>query len=73
MTGKGDNKHIGAGARGKSDGTGAMTDLQEDLVGENDVLSNRDKSQDSAIRGSDSKFVQAEQYQDSSANRDKGA
>jgi len=38
-------KHIGAGAQGKGDGTGALTN--ERAVPENVVLSNRDKKQHS--------------------------
>lgn len=34
-------KHMGPGAQGKGDGSGANTELQRDLVGENDILSNR--------------------------------
>ncbi|MBY3380819.1 MULTISPECIES: hypothetical protein [Rhizobium] len=65
-----DRKHIGAGAKGKRDGSGAMTDLNEEQVPENAVLSNRDKTQHSKERGLDSKTVQTEQYSDHSANRD---
>ena len=62
--------HIGAGSQGKGSGVGGMTDLQEDLLGENDVLSNRDKSRHGDERGLDSKTVQVEQFQDSTANRE---
>ena len=67
--GQGSGKSIGAGSQGKGDGTGAMTDLQEDLVGENQILSNRDKSQHNDQRGLDSKAVQVEQEQDTASNR----
>jgi hypothetical protein len=40
-----DRKHIGSGAQGKGDGTGAMTELDPDVLPENMVLSNRDKAQ----------------------------
>lgn len=53
--------HMGAGSHGKHSGTGAMTDLPEGVVGENEVLSNRDKSRHTQERGLDSKAVQAEQ------------
>jgi hypothetical protein len=56
----------------KGAGTGAMTDLQEDLVGENDVLSNRDKAIESGDRGQDSKWVQTEQLEDHAANKGRG-
>ncbi|MBB3595945.1 hypothetical protein FHX08_006365 [Rhizobium sp. BK529] len=65
-----DHKHIGAGARGKGDGSGAMTDLEPDALPENMVLSNRDKAQHSRERGLDDKAVQTEQYHDHAANRD---
>ncbi|MBP2232639.1 hypothetical protein J2847_005970 [Azospirillum agricola] len=62
-------KHIGVGAHGKSAGVGATTELPEGVVGENMVLSNRDKSRHSDERGLDSKTVQTEQLRDHSANR----
>jgi hypothetical protein len=68
-SGKGDSKHIGKGSQGKGDGSGAMTDLQEGMLEENQVLSNRDKAQHSEARGLDGKNVQTEQYQDHAANR----
>lgn len=66
-----DKKHIGAGAQGKGDGSGAMTDLTEDILPENMVLSNRDKAQHSQERGLDGKAVQTEQFHDHAANRQK--
>ncbi|TIX99240.1 MAG: hypothetical protein E5V18_23280, partial [Mesorhizobium sp.] len=42
---KGSKKHIGAGARGKGSGTGAMTTTPKDKLEENQILSNRDKAQ----------------------------
>lgn len=62
--------HIGAGSQGKGAGVGGMTNLQDELVGENEVLSNRDKSRHSGERGLDSKTVQVEQYQDSAASHE---
>ena len=62
-------KSFGAGAQGKGAGTGAMTELPKEFLGENQVLSNRDKKQHSDARGQDSKTVQNEQLQDSAANR----
>lgn len=63
-------KHIGPGAQGKGDGSGAMSDEAEvkDLIGENDILSNRDKSRHGDERGLDSKTVQTEQLQDHAGN-----
>jgi len=57
------------GAQGKGSGSGAMTDLPEGVLGENEVLSNRDKAQHGDERGLDGKTVQTEQYQDHGANR----
>lgn len=64
-----DKKHIGPGAQGKKTGGGAMTDLDDEMLGENEVLSNRDRSRHPDQRGLDSKHVQTEQYQDHSANK----
>jgi hypothetical protein len=64
-----DRKHIGAGAKGKGDGSGAMTNLDEEKLPENTVLSNRDKTRHSKARGLDGKTVQTEQYSDHSSNR----
>ena len=62
----------GSPIKAKGDGGGAMTDLQEELLGENDVLSNRDKAESSRERGQDSKWIQTEQREDHSANRGRG-
>ena len=62
-------KHIGGGAKGKGTGTGANTELASGGLGENDVLSNRDKAQHSKERGLDSKRVQTDQLRDTTANR----
>jgi hypothetical protein len=59
---KASKKHMGAGAQGKGDGTGAMTEVSKEEIPENIVLSNRDKAQHSEERGLDSK-------QDQPANR----
>jgi hypothetical protein len=63
-----DRKHHGPGVQGKGDGSGAMTDMPEDLP-ENAVLSNRDKKQHSEERGLDSRNVQNDQRQDHVANQ----
>ena len=60
---------IGPGAQGKGSGTGALSELPDDVLPENMVLSNRDKSRHSDERGLDSKNVQTEQYQDHAGNR----
>ena len=62
-------KHMGPGSQGKSDGTGALTEVSKDRIEENAVLSNRDKAQHRGDRGLDSKQVQNEQLQDQPANR----
>jgi len=62
-------KPAGAGLRGKGAGTGANTDIAKEKIGDNMVLSNRDKSQHSDQRGLDSKSIQSEQLQDHAANR----
>ncbi|KRQ00851.1 hypothetical protein ACNJX9_24745 [Bradyrhizobium sp. DASA03076] len=67
--GNGSKTHFRSGMHGKGDGTGAMTDVSKDKIGDNMVLSNRDKKQHSDIRGMDGKSIQTEQYQDHAANR----
>lgn len=68
-SGHGSKTHFRSGMHGKGDGTGAMADIPKDKIGDNMVLSNRDKAQHSDIRGMDGKSIQTEQYQDHSANR----
>ena len=62
-------RRFGPGARGKKSGSGARSVARKDVIEENMVLSNRDKSRHSEERGLDSKSTQTEQYQDHSANR----
>lgn len=62
-------KGMGPPSKGKSDGSGAMTELPEGLLEENMVLSNRDKAQHGQERGLDGRHVQTEQYQDHAGNR----
>ncbi len=50
-------KHFGAGAQGKHSGDGAMTEVDRDKVGDNQILSNRDKSRHPDTRGLDQKGV----------------
>ena len=61
---KADKKHMGAGEHGKGAGVGAMTDLDPEIVGDNEVLSNRDKQQHTKERGQDSKAIQSGQHND---------
>ena len=69
---KASKHHAGPGAHGKGSGAGGMTELPEGVLGDNMVLSNRDKSRHSDERGLDSHTVQTEQYQDHAANRQGG-
>jgi hypothetical protein len=62
----------GSPIKSKGDGSGAMTDLQDDLLGDNSVLSNRDKAQNSRERGQDSRWIQTEQREDHVANKGRG-
>jgi hypothetical protein len=66
---RGSKKQTGAGAHGKGAGVGGNTDITKDKIGENMVLSNRDKSLHSDQRGMDSKQIQNEQLQDHASNR----
>lgn len=66
---KASKKGMGVGTQGKGDGSGALTEISKDEIGENAVLSNRDKSRHSGDRGLDSKTVQTEQLQDHPMNR----
>ncbi|WP_342151072.1 hypothetical protein [Methylorubrum sp. SB2] len=61
---KADRHSMGPGTQGKGDGSGAMTELPEGVLGENDVLSNRGKSRHTDERGLDSRNIQTEQYHD---------
>ena len=66
---KSGKKHIGPGAQAKGSDIGANTDLPKDKIGDNMILSNRDKAQHTDQRGMDSKHIQSEQLQDHAANR----
>jgi hypothetical protein len=63
------SKHLSPISHGKGTGTGAMTDIDKDILPDNKVLSNRDKAQHSRERGLDGKAVQNEQYHDTRNNR----
>ena len=62
-------KKIGPGAHGKGASVGGLTNIPKEKIGDNQVLSNRDKKQHSHERGQDSRDIQNEQLQDSAANR----
>lgn len=64
-----DKKHMGAGSQGKGDDSGARTIADIEEIGENQTLSNRDKSQHSRTRGLDSKRVETDQLQDHHSNK----
>lgn len=63
------HKKLGAGLGHKGSGSGAMTEVPGDKIGENDVLSNRDKSHRPDSRGLDSREIQNEQMQDQVHNQ----
>jgi hypothetical protein len=67
--GRGSKTHFRSGLHGKGDGTGALTEIPKEKIGDNMVLSNRDKAQHSEVRGLDGKAIQTEQLQDHAANR----
>jgi hypothetical protein len=69
MSSQGSKKHTGVGSHGKGAGTGAMTDIEPERVPDNMVMSNRDKSTHSKVRGQDNKHIETEQIRDHSANR----
>jgi hypothetical protein len=56
----------------KGAGSGSMTNLQDELVGENMVLSNHDKVVESGERGQDGKWIETEQLADHVANKGRG-
>jgi hypothetical protein len=67
---KADSKKFGPGVKGKGDGTGAMTELDDAAVRKNDILSNRDKKLASTEeRGHDSRHTQSEEFKDHAGNR----
>lgn len=68
----GGKKHMGRGSQGKGSGTGAKTQLPKDMLGDNDILSNRDKKQHTKQRGQDGNRIKTDQYQDHTANRIRG-
>lgn len=54
---------------GQSSGTGANTELDDEKVRKNDILSNRDKAQRPPGQSLDGKGVQVDEYKDNPANR----
>jgi hypothetical protein len=67
---KADHKHHGVGAKGKGDGTGAMTELEDGKVRKSQILSNRDKKTLATDeRGLDTRHIQSEEFRDHAGNR----
>lgn len=54
---------------GQSSGTGAMTELEDEKVRKNDILSNRDKAQRLPDQSLDGKGVEIDEYKDNPSNR----
>ena len=54
---------------GQNSGTGAMTELEDEKVRKNDILSNRDKAQRLPNQSLDGKGVQIDEYKDIPSNR----
>lgn len=54
---------------GQTSGTGAMTELEDDKVRKNEILSNREKAQRPPGQSLDGKGVQIDEYKDNPANR----
>jgi hypothetical protein len=61
-------KNMGSGSQGKKAGNGAMSETPYEKIGENMVLSNRDKAQHSRQRGLDSREIRNQQLQDHAGN-----
>lgn len=54
---------------GQSSGTGATTELDDEKVRKNEILSNREKAQRRPGQSLDGKGVQVDEYKDNPANR----
>ena len=54
---------------GQSNGTGAMSELEDEKVRKNDILSNREKAQRWPGQSLDGKGVQVDEYKDNPTNR----
>ncbi|APX85932.1 hypothetical protein BV511_15220 [Methylorubrum extorquens] len=54
---------------GQQSGTGAMTELDDEKVRKNDILSNRDKAQRLPGQSLDSAGVQVDEYKDIPSNQ----
>ena len=58
------HKKLGEGVHHKGSGSGAMTEVPGNKIGDNEVLSNRDKSRRPDSQGLDGREIQNEQLQD---------
>lgn len=54
---------------GQRSGTGAMSELEDEKVRKNDILSNRDKAQRPPGRGLDGKGTEIDEYKDIPSNQ----
>ncbi|ALN72404.1 hypothetical protein [Aureimonas sp. AU20] len=54
---------------GQTSGTGAMTELQDEKVNKNQILSNRDKAQRDESFGLDSRGTKIDEYKDVPSNK----
>lgn len=54
---------------GQSSGTGAITELEDEKVQKNDILSNRDKARRPPNQSLDGKSVEIDEYKDVPSNR----
>jgi hypothetical protein len=54
---------------GQTSGTGAMTELEDEKVRKEDILSNRDKAQRLPGQSLDGKGVEIDEYKDNPSNR----
>lgn len=54
---------------GQSSGNGAKTELEDEKVRKNEILSNREKAQRLPGQSLDGKGVQVDEYKDNPANR----
>ena len=63
------HKKLGEGVHQKGSGAGAMTEVPGSKIGENEVLSNRDKSRRPDAQGLDGREIQNEQLQDQVHNQ----
>jgi hypothetical protein len=54
---------------GQTSGTGAMTELEDEKVRKDDILSNRDKAQRLPGQSLDGKGVEIDEYKDNPSNR----